>query len=357
MRVPLSLAARVRRRCRPGADGRGRRRRARPRSAWRRRRVHGGDVTGPARRRPGARLRRRAAEATARRSAGARSTSARQRHREPARASSAARTTSPSATSSSSRCPGRCCPAASRSRARKTYGHVSDGMICSARELGLGDDHDGHHPARRVGPGRRRARATTRSRCSASTTQAVEVNVTPDRGYALRVRGVAREYAHATGAAFTDPALLDVPGADDRRLRRSGWTTPPRSTATPAATASWPGRCAGVDPAAPVAALDAAPAAAGRDAADLAGRRRDQLRHARARPAAARLRPGPAARRRSSSAAPRPGERLTTLDGVDRALRPRGPADHRRRRAPVLALAGVMGGADHRGRRPARPTC
>ncbi|MCY7289567.1 MAG: phenylalanine--tRNA ligase subunit beta, partial [Cryobacterium sp.] len=36
---------------------------------------------------------------------------------------------------------------------------------------------------------------------------AVEVNVTPDRGYAFSIRGVAREYAHATGAAFRDPAL------------------------------------------------------------------------------------------------------------------------------------------------------
>lgn len=32
------------------------------------------------------------------------------------------------------------------------------------------------------------------------------MNVTPDRGYAFSIRGIAREYAHATGARFTDPA-------------------------------------------------------------------------------------------------------------------------------------------------------
>ncbi len=37
--------------------------------------------------------------------------------------------------------------------------------------------------------------------------EVLEINVTPDRGYCFSMRGVAREYSHATGAAFTDPAL------------------------------------------------------------------------------------------------------------------------------------------------------
>ena len=35
----------------------------------------------------------------------------------------------------------------------------------------------------------------------------LEINITPDRGYTLSYRGVAREYHHSTGAAYTDPAV------------------------------------------------------------------------------------------------------------------------------------------------------
>jgi phenylalanyl-tRNA synthetase beta chain len=40
---------------------------------------------------------------------------------------------------------------------------------------------------------------------------AVEVNVTPDRGYALSIRGIAREYSNSTGSSFRDPATAVTP--------------------------------------------------------------------------------------------------------------------------------------------------
>ena len=88
--------------------------------------------------------------------------------------------------------------------ARKTYGHVSDGMIASARELGLGDEHDGILVLATLGIDA--PVGTDAISLLGLDDVAVEINVTPDRGYAFSVRGVAREYAHATGAQFRDPA-------------------------------------------------------------------------------------------------------------------------------------------------------
>ena len=90
--------------------------------------------------------------------------------------------------------------------ARKTYGHVSDGMIASARELGLGDEHDGI--LRLTTLGLDPEVGTDAIALLGLDDLAVEVNVTPDRGYALSIRGIAREYAHSTGSTFRDPAAV-----------------------------------------------------------------------------------------------------------------------------------------------------
>ena len=91
--------------------------------------------------------------------------------------------------------------------ARKTYGHVSDGMIASARELGLGDEHNGIVVLSDLGIDA--PVGTDAISLLGLDDVAVEINVTPDRGYAFSLRGVAREYSHATGATFRDPAERD----------------------------------------------------------------------------------------------------------------------------------------------------
>jgi phenylalanyl-tRNA synthetase beta chain len=94
--------------------------------------------------------------------------------------------------------------------ARQTYGHTSDGMIASAKELGLGEDHSGI--LRLATLGIDAPVGTDAIELLGLDDVAVEVNVTPDRGYALSMRGIAREYHHATGAKFTDPAAQLTPG-------------------------------------------------------------------------------------------------------------------------------------------------
>src|SRR5690606_28063388 len=106
--------------------------------------------------------------------------------------------------------------------ARKTYGHVSDGMICSGEELGLGPDPDGEDGIIVLGRGHAKGLTAEPGDDAIAllglADEVVEINVTPDRGYCFSMRGVAREYSHATGAAYTDPAttveLTAQPGAE-----------------------------------------------------------------------------------------------------------------------------------------------
>ncbi|HYB36615.1 MAG TPA: phenylalanine--tRNA ligase subunit beta [Mycobacterium sp.] len=89
--------------------------------------------------------------------------------------------------------------------ARKTYGRSSDGMICSAAELGLGTDHSGILV---LPPGTAEPGADGASVLGFDDV-VFHLAITPDRGYCMSVRGLAREIACAYDLKFVDPA--DVP--------------------------------------------------------------------------------------------------------------------------------------------------
>ncbi|MCL2668906.1 MAG: phenylalanine--tRNA ligase subunit beta, partial [Micrococcales bacterium] len=104
--------------------------------------------------------------------------------------------------------PGAVLPGGFEITARKTYGHISDGMICSVRELGTGDDHSGILVLTDAGfDAADLVVGADALALLGLDEQVLEINVTPDRGYCFSIRGVAREYSHATGAVFTDRGL------------------------------------------------------------------------------------------------------------------------------------------------------
>lgn len=105
--------------------------------------------------------------------------------------------------------PGVVLPGGFEITARATYGKVSDGMICSERELGLGENHDGIMvlPAGSGTPG------DDAGPVVGIGDEVLDIAITPDRGYALSIRGIAREVAIAYGVPFEDPGqeLVDLP--------------------------------------------------------------------------------------------------------------------------------------------------
>ena len=138
--------------------------------------------------------------------------------------------------------------------AAKKYGRVSKGMICAVDELGIGEDHAGIlilSPDTPLG--------VDFTKYANLRDDVLEITVTPDRGYAVSVRGVARELASAYEVPFTDPALTFVPGEDASGIEETApvWTAlartpdrgPPRSRTRPLATGSCCARSAASTPA------------------------------------------------------------------------------------------------------------
>ncbi len=234
--------------------------------------------------------------------------------------------------------PGAALPGGFEIAARKTYGHVSDGMIASERELGLGDDHDGIMRLDQLGiPGEVGEDALA---ILGLDDQAVEINVTPDRGYALSLRGIAREVASATGQPFRDPAAIETATAtgfpvallDDAPIRgRDGCS---RFVARVVR---------GIDPSRPTPAWMASRLRlAGIRSISLPVDITNAVMLELGQPIhgydLGKLRGGITVRRAA------PGERLTTLDSVDRSLSTEDLLITDDRGA--IGLAGVMGGAE-----------
>jgi phenylalanyl-tRNA synthetase beta chain len=227
--------------------------------------------------------------------------------------------------------PGAVLPGDFEISARKTYGRISDGMICSARELGLGDEHTGILV---LPPGEAGAGDDAIELLGLDDT-VIELAITPDRGYCFSARGLSRELACAFDTQYRDPAGIEVPAAD-------GESVSVIIEDSEACQRFAVRRVAGVDPTAPtpwwirrrlmLAGIRSISLAV--DVTNYVMLEIGQPMHAFDAPS---LHGGIIVRRA------RPGEKLATLDGVERVLNPddvlvcdeSGP----------ISLAGVMGGA------------
>jgi phenylalanyl-tRNA synthetase beta chain len=228
--------------------------------------------------------------------------------------------------------PGAMLPGGFEITANKRYGRVSDGMICSAAELALGDDHAGIMVLSPDAP-----LGADFVEYAGLRDVVLDVNVTPDKGHAMSIRGVARELASAFGVAFTDPADGALPAGDGPSAE-----VYPASIGDPTACDRFALReVRGIDPARPtplwmkvrLARVDVRSVSLAVDVTNYLMHELGQPLHAFDRAAL----DGPIVVRRA-----RQGERLETLDHVVRDLDPddilitddSGP----------ISMAGTMGG-------------
>ena len=264
--------------------------------------------------------------------------------------------------------PGAVLPGGFAIAARKTYGHLSDGMVCSAREIGLGEEHDGIIVLSEL-LGAQRAADLTPGQDAAALLgldeEVVEVNVTPDRGYCFSVRGLGREHAHGlredVAQVFHDPTLVATTGGTGHRAPLEvaaasddgGWPVALAEHTGDEVAAGLGAGCSrfttrvvrGIDATAPspfrvrrrlqqcgIRSISLAV-----DVTNYVMLLTGQPLHAYD---AAALR-GPITVRRAA-----PGERLTTLDGAERALDTEDLLITDDGGGRPIGVAGVMGGAD-----------
>ncbi|OJY53785.1 phenylalanine--tRNA ligase subunit beta [Pseudonocardia sp. 73-21] len=227
--------------------------------------------------------------------------------------------------------PGAVLPGGFAISARKTYGHTSDGMIASSKELGIGADHAGILV---LPPGTGEPGDDAMPLLGLDDT-VLDINVNPDRGYCFSVRGLAREIATALGDDYTDPAAR-VPVTESLE---AAW---PVTLDDPGCLRFVARRVDGVDPAAPapwwmqrrLLAAGMRPISLVVDVTNYVMLELGQPLHAYD---AGKLKGDIVVRRAAK------GEKLTTLDDAERSLDPddllisddSGP----------IGLAGVMGGA------------
>lgn len=124
--------------------------------------------------------------------------------------------------------PGAVLPGGFEIAARETYGHISNGMICSASELGLTEKSEGiitldESYAQHIGD--------DALPLLGGADTVFDVNITPDRGYALSMRGLGREIASAFDLKFVDPvgeasaangSLIDIDLREETKAIRFG---------------------------------------------------------------------------------------------------------------------------------------